>query len=188
MALRVTFDLEDEDLAYFRDSLDKARALTEARSETDILRNADERIMAVHRTKMPKFVADRVAKLGALIEMMRDTEWALPPTERGNVLVALAYLAEAEDLIPDEVPVLGYVDDAIMIELAVKELQPEIEAFVDFCRYRANERARQRNDNLSRDEYLAIKRRELHDRMRRRRAARRQRLEGGSRPRFRLFT
>ena len=46
----------------------------------------------------------------------------------------------------------------------------EIDAFLDFCRYR--ERARSRNPNLSREEYLAIKRRELHALMRRRRESR----------------
>ena len=95
------------------------------------------------------------------------------------------YLSEPEDLIPDEVPVLGYVDDAIMIELVVRELRPEIDAFLDFCRYRDDER--RRNPDLSREEYLAIKRRELHKRMRRRRARRLNTTQPSGRPRFRLF-
>ena len=75
---------------------------------------------------------------------------------------------------PDSVPVLGYLDDAIMIELVVKELQHEIEAFADFCRYREEEKARNRNPNLSRQEFLDVKRRNLQQRMRRRRGVRRQ--------------
>jgi uncharacterized membrane protein YkvA (DUF1232 family) len=81
--------------------------------------------------------------------------------------------------------VLGFIDDAIMIELVVSELKHEMDAFNDFCRYRKDEKARNRNQNLSRDEYLSIKRRELHSRMRRRRAS--NRAGGAHRTRVRLF-
>jgi uncharacterized membrane protein YkvA (DUF1232 family) len=124
--------------------------------------------------------------LRSLIAMLRDAEWALGGTERRNVVTALAYFADPHDLIPDSVPVLGYLDDAIMIELVVKELAHEIDAFDDFCRYRREEASRQRDPNLSREDYLAIKRRELHQRMRRRRSARRSSV-GSGRTRFRLF-
>lgn len=187
MPLRVTFELEDEDLLYFQSNMQQAQTRAASMPADEVLRVADEHIVEANRTKLPKFVDERVKKLGALIEMMRDDEWDLPEAERKNVLAALVYLSEPEDLIPDEVPVLGYVDDAIMIELVVKELQPEIDAFLDFCRYRAGERARNRNPDLSREEYLAIKRRELHTRMRRRRQKRLSATQSTGRPRFRLF-
>ncbi len=185
MALRVTFELEDEDLSYFQSNMQKAKTRAASMPANEVLRAADQRILEANRTRLPAFVEERVAKLGALIEMLRDEEWDLPAAERKNVLAALVYLSEPQDLIPDEVPVLGYVDDAIMIELVVKELRPEIDAFLDFCRYR--ERARTHNPNLSRDEYLAIKRRELHARMRRRRERRLSSTQATGRPRFRLF-
>ncbi len=187
MPLRVTFELEDEDLSYFQTSMKNAQKRAVSMSTEEILRTASKHILDANRTKLPSFVDERVKKVGALIEMMRDEEWELPEEERSNVLAALVYLSEPEDLIPDEVPVLGYVDDAIMIELVVRELRPEIDAFMDFCRYREGERARNRNPNLSRDEYLAIKRRELHERMRRRRQKRLSSMHSSGRPRFRLF-
>ena len=127
MPLKVMFELEDDDLSYFQDNMQKAVARAASMSAEEVLQSADERILEASRNKLPKFVEERVKKLGALIDMMRDAEWALPEPERTNVLAALVYLSEPEDLIPDEVPVLGYVDDAIMIELVVKELQPEID-------------------------------------------------------------
>lgn len=185
MPLRVTFELEDEDLSYFQSNMRKAQTRAASMPVEQVLQTADARIVEANQSKLPKFVEERVTKLGALIEMLRDHEWDLPEAERKNVLAALVYLSEPEDLIPDEVPVLGYVDDAIMIELVVRELRPEIDAFLDFCRYR--ERAREHNPNLSRDDYLAIKRRELHGRMRRRRERRLSMTQSSGRPRFRLF-
>ncbi|MEJ2237470.1 MAG: YkvA family protein [Gemmatimonadales bacterium] len=181
----MTFELEDEDLAYFQSNMRIAQRRAAAMPAEDVLRAAELHMVEAGTRKLPKFVEERVTKLGALIEMMRDEEWRLPEAERKNVLAALVYLSEPEDLIPDEVPVLGYVDDAIMIELVVREMKPEIDAFVDFCRYR--ERFHSQNPNLSREQYLAIKRRELHERMRRRREKRFSGSQGSGRPRFRLF-
>ncbi|MFU8815454.1 MAG: hypothetical protein ACNA7W_08905, partial [Pseudomonadales bacterium] len=85
------------------------------------------------------------------------------------------------------IPVIGFIDDAIMIELVVSELKHEIDAFEDFCRYRAEEKSRNRNENLSREQYLDIKRRELHARMRRRRSTVGSRASSARRTRIRLF-
>ena len=185
MPLRVTFDLEDKDLRYFRANMKQAQTAAARLSEEDVLKSAEDMVEAVKGAKVPAFVSLRLRKLNALIAMVRDEEWALADKERKNVLTALAYFADPQDMIPDSIPVLGFIDDAIMIELVVSELRHEIDAFNDFCRYRKEEKARNRNPDLSRDEYLAIKRRELHARMRRRRVSRSRRTT--SRTRVRLF-
>ena len=187
MSLRVTFDLDSNDLDYFRGVFRRARAAAEQANEAEIISKARAVIDEVGSADVPVFVRQRVEKLEYLIGMAEDEEWALASLERKNVLSALSYFAEPQDIIPDSVPVLGYLDDAIMIELVVKELQHEIEAFSDFCRYREEEKARNRNPNLSRQDYLDVKRRHLQQRMRRRRGAAAKRPSGGSRPRFRLF-
>ena len=187
MSMRVTFDLDAKDLDYFRAVIERARASAGKADEAEIISKARVVIEQVGSSEVPAFVHQRIGKLESLIKMVEDEEWALASPERKNVLSALSYLAEPQDIIPDNVPVLGYLDDAIMIELVVKELHYEIEAFGDFCRYREEERARDRNPNLSRSDYLDAKRRQLQQRMRRRRGAAAKRPSGGSRPRFRLF-
>lgn len=187
MPLRVTFDLEDKDLKYFRNSMKQAREKAEQVDEGEILASAKKMVEEVRAQDVPAFVRQRLDRLSALTGMLEDEEWALASQERKNVLTALAYFADPQDMIPDSIPVLGYIDDAIMIELVVSELKPEIDAFEDFCRYRTEERSRNRNPDLSRDEYLAIKRRELHARMRRRRSARSSRSGRSTRTRIRLF-
>ena len=62
--------------------------------------------------------------------MIEDSEWKIPEEERADVLSALAYFSDPEDLVPDHIPVLGFLDDAIMIELVAEELKDDIEAFL----------------------------------------------------------
>jgi uncharacterized membrane protein YkvA (DUF1232 family) len=187
MPLKVTFDLEDKDLKFFRASMKQARETAEQVSEEHILQRAAEMVSQVKSQNVPAFVRQRLDRLGALIDMAEDQEWALASAERKNVLTALAYFADPQDMIPDDIPVLGYIDDAIMIELVVSELKHEIDAFEDFCRYRKEEKSRNRNPNVSRSEYLIMKRRELQSRMRRRRSSTGSRAGSGRRTRIRLF-
>ncbi len=187
MALRVVFDLDEKDLSYFRAAIKRARDHADVHDEAAIVRKAAAMIEQIAVADAPDFVKLRVSKLERLIEMMQDAEWPMSAAERLNVLTALNYFSDPEDLIPDSIPVLGYIDDAIMIELVVKELRHDIEAFEDFCRFRAGEMARRRGDQTSMDDYLTHKRRSLQQRMRRRRRAQPRRMSGSSRPRFRLF-
>jgi uncharacterized membrane protein YkvA (DUF1232 family) len=186
MPLKVTFDLEDQDLRYFRNAMKEAREKAQSAGEKEIIDRADAMIEGVVAAKPPAFVMQRIERLKSLVGMLRDEEWALASQERRKVVTALAYFADPQDMIADDIPVLGYIDDAIMIELVVQELKHEIDAFEDFCKYRSDEKARQRNPNLSREEYIAIKRRELHERMRRRRTSLAAR-GGRARTRVRLF-
>jgi uncharacterized membrane protein YkvA (DUF1232 family) len=133
----------------------------------------------VNASRAPQFVRDRLGRLNTLIEMLEDEEWALPEAERARVHTALAYFAEPCDLIPDHVTALGFLDDAIMVELVVEELRPELDAYEDFCRFRTDETARRTAENTSagaadasapvtRKDWLDAKRQELHGRMRER--------------------
>ena len=77
-----------------------------------------------------------------MISMVSDLDWRLPHGESQRVLQALVYFTEPDDLIPDHIPGLGFLDDAIMIELLVRELRHETEAYQDFCKFRDRQLAR----------------------------------------------
>ncbi len=170
MPFRVTFDLDDKDLRYFRANLKQAQAAAAKLSEEEVIDSAEKLVAEIRKAKVPMFVAVRVAKLNALIDMVKDEDWNLAGRERKNVITALAYFADPQDMIPDNIPVLGFIDDAIMIELLTSELRPEIDAYNDFCRYRKEAGSRKRATKLSKQQYLETRRNELHGRMRRRRA------------------
>jgi uncharacterized membrane protein YkvA (DUF1232 family) len=179
MSLRITFELEEKDLKFFRTQMNRAKKQAKEASEAEVLTKARKALEEARKSAVPMFVKERIEKIDALTRMLDDADWNLEGEERRNVISALSYFAEPEDIIPDHIPVLGFIDDAIMIELVVRELTHEIDAYTDFCNYRKT--APKGKD--SRAEWLEAKRRLLFSRMRRRR----QRSYSGSSGRLRLF-
>mgnify|MGYP001822898777 FL=1 len=167
--MRISFELDDQDLKHFRLIMDEARRAARRIAPEEIVAAAEDLLDSVPKTGAPGFIAGRLAKLRLMIHMLSDIEWRLPHQDAARVLNALAYFAEPEDLIPDHIPALGFLDDAIMIELVVRELKHEIEAYQDFCDYRERLASRGGSNKASREDWLASRRKELQARMRRRR-------------------
>lgn len=185
MSLRVSFELNESDLQHFRLIMKEARKATTHARPQDIVASAKALLDQVDAAKVPEFIKDRLASLEIMISMLADHEWRLPAAETARVLNALAYFSEPEDLIPDHIPGLGFLDDAIMIELVVRELRPEIEAYRDFCEFRKRMSPRPgvkaKSTDITREDWLENRRKELLSRMRRRRK-RSSRRPGGTPP------
>lgn len=167
MTLRISFELDDDDLKHFQLIMNEARQAARRLPPEDIVAAAEELLSDVPEKSTPGFIIERLERLRLMIRMVSDIEWRLPHNDATRVLNALAYFAEPEDLIPDHIPGLGFLDDAIMIELVVRELKHEIEAYQDFCDYR--EHQAENGDGASRESWLDNRRKELQARMRRRR-------------------
>lgn len=54
---------------------------------------------------------------------------AVSPKVVASLVSALLYFIKGKDLIPDNIPILGKVDDLAVIAVAMKLIAPEIEAF-----------------------------------------------------------
>lgn len=170
MSLRISFELNDDDLKHFQLIMQEARQVASRLPPEDIVAAAEELLRDIEESTAPGFIIDRLRNLQLMIRMLSDIEWRLPHQEAKRVLNALAYFSEPEDLIPDNIPGLGFLDDAIMIELVVRELKHEIEAYQDFCNYRDRLREEQgRSAVVNREGWLDNRRKELLSRMRRRR-------------------
>lgn len=169
MSLRISFELDEKDLKHFQLIMNEARKAAKRLPPEDIVAAAEALLHDVPTTNAPGFIVERLTKLQLMINMLSDLEWRLPHQDASRVLNALAYFAEPEDLIPDHIPGLGFLDDAIMIELVVRELKHEIDAYQDFCDYRHRLRQRDGSAKASRGDWLDERRKSLQSRMRRRR-------------------
>lgn len=167
MTIDIKFSLDDSDIEFFRGVMNRAQDGAGECAEAEIIEVARKLLLGVDSAKQPLFVRERLERLATMIAMLEDPEWPLDGQERLDVISALAYFYNPADLISDDVPVIGLIDDAIMIELVARELKHQLEAYDEFCAYRSSE-DRQRGKDASREEWLKAKQEQLMQRMRER--------------------
>ena len=182
--MKISFELNSSDLEHFREVMSRARQAVAHLSTEEIIDNASKLMSVVNKSDTSSFIRNRVNQLETLIGMVVDKGWGLTEEDRKRVIEALSYFSETDDLIPDDIPGLGFLDDAIMIELVSKELEHEMQAYRDFVIYRAAEAGRKGEDagTLERADWLEERRQQLHSRMRRRRRRGRGGSDGGRSP------
>lgn len=171
MSLRVTLDFTEKDLEHFRNLARQAMSASSEQPPEEIVRAARELLKQVEDSVETDFIRGRLGQLQILIDMLEDDGWGMKEVGQRRVLAALAYFNNPEDLIPDHLPGIGFLDDAIMVELLCRELTPEIEAYRDFVDYREHEAKRRGMDpdELHRGDFLKAREQALLARMRRRR-------------------
>jgi uncharacterized membrane protein YkvA (DUF1232 family) len=84
----------------------------------------------------------RLSRAESLRRMLDDPDWPLPANVAAHGRKLLAYLRSLDDLIPDDVPVIGHLDDALLIELSWSEFAGDVQDYLDFCRFCREERVR----------------------------------------------
>lgn len=169
MGLNLSFELTDRDLQYFREALRQSRAAVRDAEEMEII-DAIRQVLDEIRSNepLPDFVSQRLPELEIMIQMLLDEEWQLPPDDRERLLATFIYFGDPEDIIPDSVPVIGYLDDVIILELAAMQLIHVREAYAEFCRFRDEFDATNGKsiDAAIRRDRLDRQRQKLHQRMR----------------------
>jgi uncharacterized membrane protein YkvA (DUF1232 family) len=172
MPIQITLELSDADLDYFRKAMREAQAKMRGRDERLILAGARQLARQTRGLALPDFVGQRLQELDTLTRMLEDPDWKLEGANRKRVLEALAYFADPSDLVPDQIPGLGLLDDAIMVELVAQELRPELDAYALFCGYRDEESAQAGVGPEERERHLQERRRAMYARMESRREER----------------
>lgn len=173
MGLRIAFELTDRDLHFFREALKTSREAVRDAEETEIIEAIRDVLDEIRQSEpLPDFVGRRIPELESLLSMLTDDEWRLPAADRERLLATFVYFADPEDILPDEIPVIGYLDDVIMIELVSRELCHVREAYDDFCAFREefDREFDSSADPVIRRDRLDRRRQQLHQRMRRRSA------------------
>lgn len=130
------YELEPERLDNFngalRDLSPEAPGIT-----MDQIATAAQRALQRHADgSTPPFVQSRMASLVRLERMAADDAWRCSAECRRIVGILRAYRDERDDLIPDEQPVIGMLDDAVLVDVALQLVRDELGDYEDFCRFR----------------------------------------------------
>ena len=169
--MKLSFELSNRDLKYFRDALKQSRNAVRHAEEGEIIEAIRDVLADIQASgPLPDFVAKRIPEIESLIQMLMDEEWKLPKAERERLLAVFIYFGDPEDILPDDIPVIGYLDDIIILELVSRELQHVSEAYADFRAYRRKfDREHGKNiDGAVRRDRIDRRRQQLHQRMKRR--------------------
>jgi uncharacterized membrane protein YkvA (DUF1232 family) len=138
MAMTISFELTDRDLQFFRKALKQSRDAVRDAEDIEIIDAIRDVLEEIRQAEpLPDFVGKRIPELESLLSMLTDDEWQLPDEDRERLLATFVYFADPEDILPDDIPVIGYLDDVIIIELVARELFHVREAYDDFCRAHA---------------------------------------------------
>jgi hypothetical protein len=88
------------------------------------------------------FVRSRLRRAVELRTMALDAAWPLSETTARRVGDLLAYIDDPQGLIRDDVPFIGRLDDALLVDIAMDTLRPELDDYAEFRRYRDAEAMR----------------------------------------------
>ena len=84
----------------------------------------------------PASIWQRMRRVEAASLMIDDPDWEGTNDAIDTARLVIDYARGSDDLIPDWVPAVGRLDDAIVVDTAWPRLALEIDRYLDFCRLR----------------------------------------------------
>jgi uncharacterized membrane protein YkvA (DUF1232 family) len=135
--MRISLELEPADIERFHAALARARQAAACADEFEVIEAAKYALDHLNTSDVPAYVRKRVVEVQKLIVMLEDEAWALAGAERADIIETLVYFSDPDDLIPDDVEVIGLLDDAIMLELLLQRMRNVRKAYAEFCACRA---------------------------------------------------
>lgn len=129
-------ELRPEHLARFNQALRDLSPEAPAMS-LDQIATAGKRALQRHPDgATPPFVQSRMRSLTRLEMLAQDIDWEPSEELRRQVRVLKSYRLDDAKLIPDELAVVGLLDDAVLVDVALQLLHDELGNYEDFCRFR----------------------------------------------------
>jgi uncharacterized membrane protein YkvA (DUF1232 family) len=90
---------------------------------------------------MPRCIRQQLRRGTALAWMVGDPGWTAANDAGEVAALVVGYLRGQDDLIPDSLPRIGRLDDAIVVKAAWSRLEDEVADYLDFNRVRRIEAA-----------------------------------------------
>ncbi len=84
----------------------------------------------------PSSIRERIRQIETAALMINDPDWEGADDAVDTARLVIDYAHGNDHLIPDWVPAVGRLDDAIVVDTAWPRLAVEVERYLDFCRLR----------------------------------------------------
>jgi len=131
-AVTLRIEASDDDLTPYREAWQAHRRAGSERTVETVL----ESYRALDPMSLLPAIRSRLQDIPALVRMLADPQWNCSLAAREDLQAALNYFADPNDVIPDDSPHFGLLDDALVIEMALVAQQDEWSAWQEFdlCR------------------------------------------------------
>ena len=96
----------------------------------------DQLLHEIHADAPREVIESRLERVRELRALLDDEDWDADEATHARIGKLLSYIDREDDLIADRIPVLGQLDDVLLIELAWPAFADEAEDYRDFIAYR----------------------------------------------------
>ncbi|MFC3813997.1 hypothetical protein [Lysobacter sp. GCM10012299] len=136
------FDLRSADVDRFNGLLARL-GRTQTPLDTDQLASAARELCdrSIHDFSPPS-IRQRLRRIAAVEQMVGDAQWEPANDAVDTAQLIVDYARSRDDLIPDWLPKVGRLDDAIVVDTAWPRLVAEVEDYLDYARLRSMEAQR----------------------------------------------
>jgi len=167
----VTIDIDDQVKAHFNKFIDEHGS----NINSDDVKEALVKVAEVRASVNDGYVIDQVGCLQMMLSMVEDKTWVIEESNKEKINATIKYFIDDDDVIPDHIPGIGYVDDCIVIDGTMDAVEDEMMEYKDFCRARL---VYAKNGPFSLDEWSKIRDQEAVSRARNRRFKKSKRNRG----------
>ena len=136
------FDLRTADVDRFNGLLARL-GRTRTPFDADQLASAARELCdrSIHDVSPPS-IRQRLRRIAAVEQMVGDAQWEPANDAVDTAQLIVDYARSRDDLIPDWLPKVGRLDDAIVVDTAWPRLVTEVEDYLDYVRLRSMEAQR----------------------------------------------
>jgi len=157
-----SLDLRDDAMVRFNAIVQRLNP-EHAPFSADQIAGAARRVLrAAMKGQESAFIKVRMRRAGEMRSALKDRQWSIPEPLRNKMRDIIDYLDDPTSLIPNNVAVVGQLDDAILVDVAMDSLRGELDDYADFCRFRWSEAARLQVTEVEtdREQWMAERQRE----------------------------
>ncbi len=138
-----SLELKEDELHRFNGVVQKLAPNHDGFSADQVAGAARRVLRAAAKGQESTFIKVRMRRAGEIRAALSDRQWEIAEPLAESMRDLVRYLDDRHGLIPNDLPIVGLLDDAILVDVAMDSLRSELDEYADFCRFRVAEAGRQ---------------------------------------------